>query len=820
VIGMPVQKHNRRPVARPSGLVPPPADLAGVTELRLHGVGGTTPENLLGDVAPQLVAGDNIAGFFRTADLVAPGEGAQDTRHVEAYSWGGLTSRSVTRVLWLLLFPFALVNIGGWMCSAKVWQKPWRFYAHRGAMRLAALGLTINLLLLAALITMDVTAYQCANQGPCLNRWWLKWLGYGGLPDLPAARVLIGSLVPLLVIVGLLLLTRRSVQRYENTAPPYSAAPVSASSNADSARSAVPAQGGAQATAQPGHRHHPVGALTPARPGVGLSDKDFWNGGRSIDRLGRLHAGVGLGFLGWLIAFTVHAMPQSSEAGWLSTAVTVVALATFAAGAGLLMPSQIPDALSWMVVAAGAVTYAGAAVYASLQPPVGVDVLTRAHEPLPGMRVAANWAYGICLGAVILVLVTSLWGGREKGTFWTAAPFVTTTIGTVLLNGVGLGLMIRAGSFLGTVTQQVGPETPIKRIYIYPVIYALTPYLTLLPTLILAAFAVFACWRLVTAGRKIHSDAIDKEYEKEAEPAPPSRWNRSVLSAESGARPGRRPKWTRAIARGRVIATLPLQADKLLSTMTGFALATVVYSWIAIWGFQSLPWSRPWILTLSTWLAALLPLAVVQLLLLGWRGLESRRRLGVLWDVGTFWPRAYHPFAPPSYAERAVPELQHRLLRIHDADGQVLLAAHSQGSIIAAAALVQRDRLQLGDLDLDGKIGLVTFGCPLSKLYGWGFPAYFGPQTMADLESRTWRWRNFFYATDYIGGPVDGTSGTVNVPLIDPASSWYIYGQDPPALGRHSGYWTDPRVWTTIDDWTSASKSPAGRTNSGGAERG
>jgi hypothetical protein len=86
------------PTALVAGLVPPEPRSDGVTEIRLHGVGGASPQSLLGEHPLQQVGGDAIAGFHRRPD----GEG----RHIEAYSWSGLTSRSGTRVLWLLLLPF------------------------------------------------------------------------------------------------------------------------------------------------------------------------------------------------------------------------------------------------------------------------------------------------------------------------------------------------------------------------------------------------------------------------------------------------------------------------------------------------------------------------------------------------------------------------------------------------------------------------------------------------------------------------------------------------------------------------------------------
>src|SRR5581483_946755 len=91
-------------------------------ELRVHGVGGSPPEATRGDLAPEQVMGDAIAGFYRTADHRASeadeAERLDVGRHVEVYSWGGLTSRSKARVLWLALLPFLFANLAGWNGSS------------------------------------------------------------------------------------------------------------------------------------------------------------------------------------------------------------------------------------------------------------------------------------------------------------------------------------------------------------------------------------------------------------------------------------------------------------------------------------------------------------------------------------------------------------------------------------------------------------------------------------------------------------------------------------------------------------------------------
>src|ERR1700730_3510085 len=98
----------------------------GRTELRIHGVGGTSPEALLDHPHPVQVAGDPTSGFFRRWDADGRGtesvespespesssgqpESPAEGHHVEGFSCGGLTSGSARRALWLLLVPFLLV---------------------------------------------------------------------------------------------------------------------------------------------------------------------------------------------------------------------------------------------------------------------------------------------------------------------------------------------------------------------------------------------------------------------------------------------------------------------------------------------------------------------------------------------------------------------------------------------------------------------------------------------------------------------------------------------------------------------------------------
>ncbi len=220
----------------------------------------------------------------------------------------------------------------------------------------------------------------------------------------------------------------------------------------------------------------------------------------------------------------------------------------------------------------------------------------------------------------------------------------------------------------------------------------------------------------------------------------------------------------------------------------------------------------------------------------------KRKTIGALWDVGTFWPRAVHPLAPPCYAERAVPEVvdRIRLLTGHFTDepadvaylkyqaglpnlertvglmvspGPLLLTGYSQGSVIAPAVVAQ-----LPAEVLPG-VALLTLACPARRLYGRAFPAYFGQRQLTELASllgattpgqepgpdpEPGRWKNLRRRSDYIGSfvfvePEPSLDDAylhdkIDQPCQDPVVLVQDANPSPPPTHRHSQWWQDPRT--------------------------
>jgi hypothetical protein len=776
---MPIPRHS---TALPSVQLAAADATAGVTELRVHGVGGSPPDAILGDLAPGQVMGDATAGFYRSSDHRASDKdrqaGLDVDRHVEVFSWGGLTSQSKIRVLWLALLPFLFANLAGWMCPPATRESAWRFRLHRLAAGLCALALTVNAALIAVMISADVNAYQTSRAGVARNQWWLTPLRWGFIAGHPARQVTFGVLVVVLFVLALVVLAMRS-WRYETVRPPYKV--------------------------EDGQKPKPRKAAADTLV-HGLADQEFWDGGGTVRLITWLHVAVVGGFLAIALGVTVRALaggsPHAGALGWggiaLGAATIALAVAYVVLDAldtpAMSAPEAGPTMGTFAEKLRGAVVYllvpavAGlicSGWFAWLQP--GKPSVRAAD--LPGMAGVTGWAVLAITVAVGIALLSMLLGlGDSKGTL-AGGSWVTLMLGFGSLNIFLLGAEIWVAHLVGPVTSDAAKALSAQPGQIY-LPNAITSGMPLLVWAVVLAVLVFAVVEAVRWLREAKlPDKMNEEYQQQAEVFE-STLSETLdvwyLSGENGGDKG----WKRTIARVQFLARAPHDAVWLLWLITTGQLVMAV----CVWQLHIQP--PPLVRNAGITLAGLVLPAAAAFLYAAWRDPAKRRTIGVLWDVGTFWPRSYHPLSPPCYTERAVPDLQRRMWWLHDNDGQVLLTSHSQGTVLAAAALVQT-----GCRPTDDRPALITFGSPLMKLYGWGFPAYFGPRLLDPLvpggAGRLADWHNFHYPTDPIGGPTVGEP--TDIGLLDPAECYYVYGQAAPSAQGHSGYWADPRVWSVIN---------------------
>lgn len=166
--------------------------------------------------------------------------------------------------------------------------------------------------------------------------------------------------------------------------------------------------------------------------------------------------------------------------------------------------------------------------------------------------------------------------------------------------------------------------------------------------------------------------------------------------------------------------------------------------------------------------------AVVVLVVLLGQLRPLREVLGKIADVAGFWPVRDHPLAGSSYRDAVVDGIS-ELVNRH-AGGEVVLVAHSQGSVLCAW-LIARARTAAV------RPHLVTAGSPLGSVYTRFFPATFTPQLLADVAAGTRSWTNFWRNTDPVGFPILHAS---NRELPDPRADGIVRS--------HRDYWTEPEI--------------------------
>ncbi|MEU6530695.1 hypothetical protein ABZ869_16100 [Streptomyces sp. NPDC046928] len=721
-------------------------------ELLVHGVGGTTPQQMLDDPRTERITGDDTAAVFRRAGDVDAEDRPDDYRGrpvPEAYVWCNLTSGNSARALWLLLLPFMVVNLAHWMRpAARDRARTIRLYGL--LVRLAGLTLTVLLVAAACEVALDLTAWQCAGTDACARRHsWLGFLSDGGWWSRPGRRLALAAVVPTALTGLLWYLSRRTWSAYESQQP----------------------------MSQQPEPDETAGGTALGRPG-------FWYGRRLVARLRAAHTAAGL--------LTVAAAVGSAAArfdrrpggpplldvlGRLLDAALVVGVAAvvWVVGRRGRSENRIDRELDAHLVRrlplAALALLVLTLVYAGWERP-GWQSAGR----LPGDATFGALALLQGLTAVTLAVVAHLLHrtapdprAAMRGLGGPAVVMLACALGGVMSGGVSQ----RVADWLdGTGASIPGP--PVVLTWQASVI---PPLLVLL--LLLLGLLARRAWLL----RRAELAAVEADYADE--PHDLVRTRRIASTRAMATLTDRAPLVVAVTA----VATLLLGAGALVGALTtgNTPGETAEDSYAVVHGAAQTAQA------LGSWLIGFGFLLFVTWGRRAYKDASARRTIGILWDVGTFWPRAAHPFAPPCYAERAVPDLTWRIATWTRAEEgrRLVLSGHSQGSVLAAAAawqLTPADRR---------RVALLTYGSPLERLYGRWFPAHFGPDALASLHAEVDCWRNLYRRTDPIGGPVrlPGDTGPAvdREALRDPLA----YGRTPehplPApIHGHSDYQADP----------------------------
>ncbi|WP_242441121.1 hypothetical protein [Streptomyces sp. CB02923] len=746
----------------------PPGERQLALELLVHGVGGTTPERMLGDPRTVLVTGDDTAAVYRRA-VDADAEQRPDDYRTEpireAYCWCNLTSGNGARALWLILLPFMVANLAHWMRpAAPTGHKGHRVYDI--LVRLLALSLTVLLVAAACEVALDLTAWQCAGSAACsAGKSWMGFLnpGQGGAWSGPGRRIVIAAALPLLLVGFLWWLSRRTWSAYEAASPP-------------------PRRPGTSRDVPPAQR--------PA-----LTRRGFWYGRRVVARLRAAHTAAGLlTIAAALLAAAVDFDRRTGSTGPLP-----------AAGRALLVLVLLLTGLTVWVACRTARSEAEPdehrdrfLVRALPFGALGVLALSAVHTAwarpgwVSGDRLPGSGAFGgiaVFQGLLVLgLLVTAGFlqsaarrhghgDGRAalKGLHGAAVALLGCALGGVLTGGAAerLGDWLDGGASPGQAGAPIaGP----------PVL--LSWQASVLPVLlvVVVAFAVLAAVQMMLVRRRVEPD-IPGLYDQQERP------DEDRVRRIAG-----------TIARAGLTDSAPVLIGAVCVVTLVLGAGAVAGAWLTDRAPGRATEQAPLLVhtaaataeSLGSWLMGV---GVLLLAVMGWRAYRdrsTRRTVGILWDVGTFWPRAAHPFAPPCYAERAVPDLTWRMATwTENNDGRLVISGHSQGSVLAAAAVWQLD------LVTRSRVALLTYGSPLERLYGRWFPACFGPEALTGLHREMDDWRNLWRLTDPIGGPVrltceDGPSIDLG-PLRDPLAFGRTLQHPLPAqiLG-HGDYQSDP----------------------------
>jgi len=780
-----------------------PQSQSGVFELRVHGVSGTPIESVLDDCRPPHVAGDDAGRIHRRSEPLPSG------RIVEGYHWGRYTAGSPSRALWLLLVPFALVNVARFALPMPAGRRRRDRFAD-GVFRLLGLVLTVTLVVTTCYLAWNVLARQC-DPDVCAGRFWLlDW--YAGRS--PGARVVASSVLPLVVLLVF--------WQFDRLSFPYDPPGVRRRQSPDSNGSLGDPgfwRGAAQTTSWQRAGHVWTGCATAGLLALStLGSPAGWPGERPAVLVayliiaGLLAAGLLAGV--WLVI----ANPAPTEAEAVPDGRDPV---------GLLLPMRIVR-----------LTTAGAALAAVGVTAYGLDHVTRGWPAGAGRAfpAVANGVFAL-LGAMLLVVLAvclvlahDSQGRRLRlggdGRPPVPAPFRPFYFGLGGWLGASLGAAIGLGMSAAVVfwtaralgepvlegTTAARTEIEIAAVYwimaavwgglalvLLVVLLPLAAWLVRRPAWWILAAAVLAAlgtaawavlahpgpdvlgreaeWLIlgvatVLAGalvafllrRDDFKTLLGNDYTRDAE------LNRAQARVAG--------RWRIAMIRYRyhhavgVLAALGGVAVIVAALACGWLLAAPEPARAALTDNATGPLGQLGAVAVSFGATGLAVLGLGT-----WRRPAMRTAVGVIWDLLSFWPRVVHPLCPPPYGGRAVlavagraAQLSDRPIREAGPAGALVLSGHSQGSVItlaACAVIAGRATAKPAPTDPEDdlsparaaaalqRLHMITYGSQLQFLYARFFPSYLGFETLRSVHAGLrGRWRNAFRWTDPLGGPV------------------------------------------------------------------
>ncbi|MCY1145122.1 hypothetical protein OWR29_44585 [Actinoplanes sp. Pm04-4] len=780
-------------------------------ELRVHGVSGTPIESMLDDPWPAQVAGDDDGRIFRRTHDTPP------DRVVEGYHWGRYTAGSPSRALWLLLLPFALVNVARFALLRPDARRRRDRFAD-AVVRVLGLLMTVIMVVTTCYLAWSVLARQCAP-GACEGDFWLlEWFGRRS----PGARLVVATVLPLVVLAIFWQFDRLT----------YEAEP-------------------------PGRPR----AERPGRNGD-IGDPGFWRGPQSTSSQRAAHVLAGCAVAGLLALAMLGDVRQWAGLNLWFTGLCVLVAAGLIAGLGkafyvvvaapepkprrrknddhppapaaaeegrpAVVPSDGHDTteLGFSILVTRYATVAAAFAAVALAA-VGLDHVRPAGPRGAGAYFAAFAnGVGLLLGlallallAVTLVLATDAGGKHLRDVPKPFRPFFGGLVGWMgasLGATIGLGMSAAAvfwtARALGDPVLEGAARSPhlIEVATVYWIMAAVWGGLALVLVVSLLPMAAWLLrrhrwwWLLaglgaglaVAAWRLLPGELSPDGLEREAEWLVGAVAAVTILSlfvfgpkqddfedrlcgdysAEHGldrARARVAGRWRVALIRYRyhhvlgLLATLGGLAVIVTAIGCGWLLLTPARPPATLTGNANGPLGQLGVVVVSFGATGLAVLGLGT-----WRKAGLRTGVGIIWDLLSFWPRQGHPLCPPPYGGRAVLAVAGRASQLinqpaFEADA-VVLSGHSQGSVITlAACAVLEEQARTGGTDEDDDLGrqrarrtgarlhMITYGSQLQFLYARFFPAYFGYRRLRGVyDGLDGRWRNVYRWTDPLGGPV------------------------------------------------------------------